>query len=247
MSTDTMLITGASSDLGTDLIRSLMKKPNPPRVLAHFHRSRDRVEELRGTFNGRVVPVQADLSVVSDVAQLIEEVRSESAFPRKIVHFAALAPRLERFPRADLSHFESDLAVQLLAIVRILREFLPAMSESETVTKVVFVLSSYTLGASPKYTSFYTTVKYAQLGFMRALVSDYAGTRVNINAVSPSMVETRFLSNIPAKAIEITASQNPHLRNTRPVEVTNVIEFLLSSASDYLNGVNIPVTGGAAY
>jgi 3-oxoacyl-[acyl-carrier protein] reductase len=61
------------------------------------------------------------------------------------------------------------------------------------------------------------------------------------------MVETRFLSNIPAKAIEITASQNPHLRNTRPMEVTNVIEFLLSSASDYLNGVNIPVTGGAAY
>ena len=247
MSTDTVLITGASSDLGTDLVRSLMKRPNPPRVLAHFYRSRDRVEELRGTFSGSIVPIQADLSVASDVAHLIDQVRLEAPFPTKIVHFAALAPRLERFPGADLSHFESDLAVQLLAIVRILRQFLPAMSESETVTKVVFVLSSYTLGASPKYTSFYTTVKYAQLGFMRALVSDYAGTRVNINAVSPSMVETRFLSNIPAKAVEITASQNPHRRNTKPIEVTNVIEFLLSSASDSLTGVNIPVTGGAAY
>jgi 3-oxoacyl-[acyl-carrier protein] reductase len=247
MSTDTVLITGASSDLGTDLVRSLMKRPNPPRVLAHFYRSRDRVEELRGTFSGSIVPIQADLSVASDVAHLIEQVRLEASFPTKIVHFAALAPRLERFPSADLSHFECDLAVQLLAIVHILRQFLPAMSESETVTKVVFVLSSYTLGASPKYTSFYTTVKYAQLGFMRALVSDYAGTRVNINAVSPSMVETRFLSNIPAKAVEITASQNPHRRNTKPIEVTNVIEFLLSPESDSLNGVNIPVTGGAAY
>ncbi len=233
MSTDTLLITGASSDLGTDLIRSLMKRRNPPRVLAHFHSSRDRVEELRGTFNGLVVPIQADLSVASDVGHLIEQVRLETAFPTQIVHFAALPPRLERFPSADLSHFESDLAVQLLAIVHILSQF--------------FVLSSYTLGASPKYTSFYTTVKYAQLGFMRALVSDYAGTRVNINAVSPSMVETRFLSNIPAKAVEMTASQNPHRRNTKPIEVTNVIEFLLSPASDYLNGVNIPVTGGAAY
>jgi 3-oxoacyl-[acyl-carrier protein] reductase len=242
-----MLITGASSDLGTDLIRSLMKRPNPPRVLAHFHRSRDRVEELRDTFNDLVVPIQADLSVASDVVHLIEQIRIESAFPMKIVHFAALAPRLERFPCADLFHFESDLAVQLLAFVRILREFLPAMSEFETATKVVFVLSSYTLGASPKYTSFYTTVKYAQLGFMRALASDYAGTKVNINAVSPSMVETRFLSNIPAKAIEMTASQNPHRRNTKPMEVTSVIEFLLSSGSDHLNGVNIPVTGGAAY
>ena len=247
MSIDTLLITGASSDLAANLIQSLMKNADPPRVLAHFHRSTDRINKLQSSFANQVHPMQADLSQAAGVEQLITQIRSTCEMPDKIVHFAGLKLRLERFPQADSSGFDSDFAVQFSAIARLLREFLPAMARSRTRSKIVFVLSSVTFGVPPKFMSFYTATKYAQLGLMRALASEFAGASVDINAVSPSMVETRFLENVPPKVIEISASQNPQRRNVTAQEVTGAIEFLLSSRSDHLSGANIPVTGGALY
>jgi len=247
MSTENLLITGASSDIAADLIGGLMKGSKPPRVLAHYNRSQERIEQLRCEYGSSIVPLQADLAVPEDLQRLIATVCSQTEGLHQIVHLAALKLRLERFPQADLASFESDLGVQVGAISRLLREFLPAMARCASRTKLVFVLSSVTLGVPPKFMPFYTVVKYAQLGLMRALAAEYAGTSVDINAVSPSMVETRFLSEVPAKAREISASQSPLRRNLKVGEVTRVIEFLLSPSSDHLSGVNLPVTGGAIY
>jgi 3-oxoacyl-[acyl-carrier protein] reductase len=247
MSTSTLLITGASSDLAAALLRRLSEEQSVSRVIAHFHQSRNRVEALRAVFPGEIFLAQADLSLPQDVDGFIEQIRSQPAVPDKIVHFAGLNLRLERFSQADVPRFQQDLAVQVTAIARILREFLPAMARLETRSRIVFVLSSVTLGTPPKFMPLYTVVKYAQLGLMRALAAEFAGTRISINAVSPSMVETRFLSEIPAKAIEMAAAQSPQHRNVATDEVAAAIQFLLSSRSDDMQGVNLPVTAGAEY
>jgi 3-oxoacyl-[acyl-carrier protein] reductase len=98
-----------------------------------------------------------------------------------------------------------------------------------------------------KFMSAYTVVKYAELGLLRALASDYAGTAVNINGVSPYMVETQFLSEIPEKALQLAAAATPGKRLATAAEIVAAINFLLSSGSDYLYGVNLPVTGGTAF
>jgi 3-oxoacyl-[acyl-carrier protein] reductase len=61
------------------------------------------------------------------------------------------------------------------------------------------------------------------------------------------MVETQFLSEIPEKALQIAAATTPGKRLARPAEIVAAIQFLLSSGSDYLYGVNLPVTGGVVF
>src|SRR5689334_678700 len=161
MSTDSVLITGASSDLAADLVRRLMQGASPPRVIAHFYGNRQKIDQLQAEFKDLVIPIQADLSKMAEVEQLIEQVRSRVEAPRKIVHFAGLKLRLERFSQADLSRFQNDFAVQVDAVLRILREFLPAMARSDVRSKVVLVLSSVTLGIPPKFMSLYTVIKFA--------------------------------------------------------------------------------------
>src|ERR1700682_1822132 len=224
MSAEAILITGASSDLATELICSLMKSSHPPRVLAHFHQGVGRIDELKAKFASLICPLQANLASAPEVEHLVDQVRSEVGFPGKIVCFAGLKLRLERFPEANLVRFASDFSVQVCALIQLLQEFLPAMARSETRTKVVFILSSVTLGVPPKFMSLYTVVKHAQLGLLRALAAEYAGTSVNINAVSPYMVETQFLSEIPEKAKELAAAQSPSRRLVTPHEVVEVIE-----------------------
>ncbi|MDP3083015.1 MAG: SDR family oxidoreductase, partial [Rubrivivax sp.] len=61
---------------------------------------------------------------------------------------------------------------------------------------------------------------------------------------SPSMIETPFLADIPGKIVEINADNHPQKRNGLPTDVAPVLRFLLSPESDFMTGVNVPVTGG---
>jgi 3-oxoacyl-[acyl-carrier protein] reductase len=82
---------------------------------------------------------------------------------------------------------------------------------------------------------------------MRALASEYAGTGVSVNAISPGMVETRFLDNVPDVAKQMAAAANPRGRNATPDDVVGAMMFLLSSKVNYITGIELPVTGGAVY
>ena len=68
--------------------------------------------------------------------------------------------------------------------------------------------------------------------------------KYSFNMISPGMVNTGLLSNLPPKLIELTAEANPMKRIAEPSDVAKIISFLLSDQADYLNGVNIPVNGG---
>jgi 3-oxoacyl-[acyl-carrier protein] reductase len=113
--------------------------------------------------------------------------------------------------------------------------------------RVLFVLSSVVHGVPPKFMSMYTVAKYAQLGLMRSLAAEYASTPVRINAISPSMVETRFLEDIADAAVQMSAAANPQGRNATTADLLGAVEFLLSPASDFVHGIDIPIAAGSVY
>jgi len=125
----------------------------------------------------------------------------------------------------------------------VLKSFLPAMIKAKR-GKIVFMLTSYVNNVPPKYQSIYVTTKYALLGLMKSLASDYADKRIQINAVSPEMIETKFLSDISEHIVEQNAASSPIGRNLNVEDVIPTLEFLLSEGSDCITGENIAITGG---
>ena len=61
--------------------------------------------------------------------------------------------------------------------------------------------------------------------------------------ISPGMVDTELIKNLPPKLIELTAYQNPLKRIASPEDISELVLFLSLLKSDYINGVNIPVNG----
>jgi 3-oxoacyl-[acyl-carrier protein] reductase len=61
------------------------------------------------------------------------------------------------------------------------------------------------------------------------------------------MVETKFLDNINEKLVELSAYNHPLKRNAQVNEITPIIKMLISKESDYINGINIPITGGSTF
>jgi len=242
MGKDVILITGSSSDIGREIIKAVSRKDTA--IIAHYNSSKESL--LRSALPGRIIPVKADFTVLSDVKSLIGFVKKRYGCPDKIIHLPAAPLKQARFKDLSWGDFSADIDIQLRSAVLLLKEFLPPMAERGS-GKVVFILSSCTLGMPPKFISHYNTVKYAMLGLARSLAAEYAGRGMNINAISPSMVETKFLSGIMKKVVELAAENNPMKRNAAVKDVVPLVEFLLSERSAYISGANIPVTGGSVF
>jgi len=246
---DVVLITGASSDIGRELLRQLAAEPGCGAIVAHARSGADKLEALRREIPAlaeRLHVVRADLASESELRELIDTVRLRHGRPTRIVHLAAPRLELRRAAELEWKPLAADLEIQLRSIAAILAAFLPAMAKSARRCKVVFMLSSVTIGAPPKFMAQYTVGKFALLGLMRALAVEYADKPVCFNAVSPSMVDTQFLAGVPGKFVQMAAAAHPAKRNARVEDVVPAIRFLLSPESDYVSGANFPVTAGSA-
>jgi NAD(P)-dependent dehydrogenase (short-subunit alcohol dehydrogenase family) len=61
------------------------------------------------------------------------------------------------------------------------------------------------------------------------------------------MVETRFLEDIADAAVQMSAAANPQGRNATTADLLGAVEFLLSPASDFVHGIDIPIAAGSVY
>lgn len=65
-----------------------------------------------------------------------------------------------------------------------------------------------------------------------------------MNAVLPGVINTPIIKTIPDKVKELFIKNIPLQRIGNPEEVAEVITFLASDKSSYVNGTSIEVTGG---
>ena len=56
-----------------------------------------------------------------------------------------------------------------------------------------------------------------------------------------------ILKKIDQNLVELSSHQNPLKRNADVSDITPMIKMLLSKESDYINGANIPLTGGSNF
>jgi 3-oxoacyl-[acyl-carrier protein] reductase len=241
---DALLIAGASSDIGIALIRRITSRPDAPTILAHCHSGSARLQELAAAPGSKLHLLPADFASETAVQTLADTVLRDFGAPAGVVYLPGLPLRYERFHKLELARFDRDFSVQLRAAIVLLQRLCPAMAKLPS-ARLVFVLSSVTRGVPPKYMSAYSVTKHAQLGLMRALASEYAATPLRVNAVTPSMTDTRYLDERPELARQMAAAANPVGRNAQPDEVAAAIEFLLSKDSGFITGIELPVCGGS--
>lgn len=235
------LILGASSDVGIELIKQIMEQDNNAVVWAHYCSSDERIREIEVINGNEVVPVRADFSNPNDVKNLFLSIQASGKLPTAIVHLSA--PKLEFYKLKDISWDDCirDTQIQVGAVFQLLQLFLPKMVKTENRAKLVFMLSENTINNPAKFSTKYTMSKYMLLGLMKSLAVEYEGKSIDINALSPSMIDTKFLSNIDRRMLEMCGATEHMLK---PKDVALWLWKLVSEYSDGMSGENILLTGG---
>lgn len=229
----TLLITGATSSFGQELI---LRLPSDAKI---FAQSRD---NLPSKFDGdsRITSIISDFSKSDFLTDFKSRVDFETV--DEVVHFAAADLRLKRFIETTADQLLFDYKINFISIVALLTKVLSTLKSNPRQIKVVIMVSDM-VRIPKKGEISYMTSKFALLGLVNSLLSEFSGNELRINAISPSFVDTRFV-NIPEFLKKDISNKHPMKRFCTPAEVVDSTEFLLSSQSSFINGQNFFINGG---
>lgn len=236
-----ILITGASSDLGMAYITENAEKYS--KIIAHYHHENERFVELCETYKDRIVPIQSDFSHKEDVQKYIVRIKEQNLIPTHILHLVSPATRSVKFHKSRMEDYELMMQVSVYSIVEILKAFLPDM-QKQKFGRILLMLSAYVQIPDPKFAAPYVTAKYALLGLMKDVAAEYASKGITVNGISPQMIETKFLKDIPELIVEQQRAAGPMQRLLQKEDILPMMKLLLSEEAAAITGENIGITGG---
>ncbi len=122
---------------------------------------------------------------------------------------------------------------------------------------LLFTASTSGLQGSP-FSPVYNVAKFGVVGLVKGLAKRYGQENIRVNAVCPGPTDTPMLrvfvarpdsqmppDETPESLVVKRGGQNPMRRVARPEEIANAALFLLSDEASFVNGVALPVDGGA--
>jgi|TARA_B100001093_G_C26680267_1_gene950101 NAD(P)-dependent dehydrogenase (short-subunit alcohol dehydrogenase family) len=111
----------------------------------------------------------------------------------------------------------------------------------------IIVISSAGVIRSAKAVSGYAASKMALEGFVRSAALEFSKNGVRVNVISPGVVLTEmtkeFMASIGEEATSQMLDSHP-LGVGSPQDVSNLINFLISTNSKWITGQNIVIDGG---
>jgi 2-deoxy-D-gluconate 3-dehydrogenase len=243
----TALVTGCRRGIGQAAAIALAQAgADIVGVSASLDTSPDSRDEIATAITGLgrgFVPFRCDLADRAAVRTLAFEVAS--AVPRLDI-LVLNAGTIER--RAAVDHddelWDRVLEVNLTAQFVLARELGRRMVDQGR-GKIVFVASLLSFQGGVTVPG-YAASKGGIAQLTKALANEWAPHGVNVNAVAPGYIAT---DNTEALRADVTRSRQileriPAGRWGTPEDVAGAFVFLASPASDYVNGIVLPVDGG---
>jgi len=253
------LVTGSTRGIGEAIARTLAAEGVSIVIQGRDEAEAQRIlADIRRT-GGQAAMSIADLTQRGAARRIAEQSIDAFGGIDILVNNAGSFPR-ERWFGTPFSFRSPVFRINVEAAVRLIQLLAPGMKERGW-GRIICVGSI--LAARPGKTFFtYSASKASIANLSLSLANELAGTGVTSNTISPGAILTRRMKGIVIGTAHAQGWQknwaemekdcismiapNPSGRFGRPEEVADVVAFLASPRSDYINGADIRVDGGAS-
>ncbi len=229
---ETILVTGASGNIGKGIARRLAAAG--ARIVVHYHRDAASAQALATELHGDE-PLQADLADAAAVEAMLE-----AAQPTMVVNNAATQP-VEALQDTDLEAWRAVLAANLDGAFLVTQ--CAARVWGTTGGAIVNIASVEGTDPAAGH-AHYATSKAGLLMFTRAAALEYGPRGIRINAVSPGLIDRDGLADDWPDGVARWLARAPLGCLGTPQDVADAVLFLLSPAARWISGTNLVVDGG---
>lgn len=235
-----ILLTGANGAVGKVICHKLVKQGFN---VVGWGRNKDRLNALQTelgeeAFSYDIIDLQDKVSIDDKLKKLKNRVKIDG-----IVHAAAAPINFVSVDdSANMNELNYHWQIDVLSFLQIVQSLLPTMENGGS---IVAILSQAVFDQPPKKLSAYVAAKSACLALIKSFATEWGHKGIRSNAVSPNIMNTPYSAGMPFRSKQVEEAINPLRRLCQPEDVAEIVVFLLSPQSSYINGANIPVTGGS--
>ena len=238
------LVTGASRGLGETIAKLLSL--HGCRVAVNYYKSQSHAERVVREIEaagGQAFAVQANVADEEQTRQMVSTITGRWGRIDVLVNNAIDDAKPVEFAKLAWSDIEKTFDVTIRGAFNCCKAVIPSMLRSGG-GKIVNIGTLATDNPAPNQLK-YVVAKSALVGLTRSLAVDYAAANVQINIVSPGVVETDLIGHIPEAYRTRIAQDTPMKRNATPMDVAQTVVYLASRQSGFTTGQKLMVTGGA--
>jgi 3-oxoacyl-[acyl-carrier protein] reductase len=233
-----VLITGASGGIGQAAAIVLASKGY--HLYLHYNQNAVAMtalmEKLK-VFGGEYIPIQADLAVRDGYKRVCSQVFSLDA----IIHCGGNS-HYGLFIDLKQEDVESLMNLHVYSPLMMTKELLPKFAHKKSGNIVVITSIWGQTGAACEVA--YSTVKGAQIAFVKSLSKELALSGIRVNGIAPGAVQTPMMKEFTDEDIAAIEDDIPMGRLGLPDEIAKGAAFLLSDDASYITGQILAINGG---
>lgn len=237
------LITGGGSGLGYGIAKVFIDAGAKVIIVGQ---NLEKLKNARHSLGESCAYFQMDITRQSEVPEMIEQIEAKYGAIDILVNNAGKHLKKPVAETSDEDYLDI-LKVHLLASFTLTREVGKRMMKRNGGS--IILISSMSAIMSMDRVVAYSTAKTALLGLMRGVMAEFAPYNIRVNAIAPGWIETSMLH----VAIDSDLQRKQKIINRIPVhdfgqpeDIGYAALYLSSQAGKYVNGVLLPVDGGAA-
>jgi len=246
------LVTGSGAGNGEAIAKKLAEMGARVAVNDIDEKKAESVGKDIQSSGGEVLVTVGDATKQEDVKEVAEKANQEFGKVDILVNNVGLFEAI-KFTEMKMDDWKRYMALNLDSMYMYTYEILPGMLERGH-GRIVNISSDAGKSGYSELVA-YSAAKHGVVGFTRGLAKEVAGDGINVNAVCPGYIETdmhwAFLDQW-AKATGKTSEEIeeeaiagiPLGKFGQPEYVAEVVGFLVSSATEWMTGQAINISGG---
>ncbi|KAM8721566.1 hypothetical protein ACLKA7_007448 [Drosophila subpalustris] len=235
-------VTGAGSGIGRATCRILAR--DGAKVIAADRNLAAAQETAKQIGAERAAALEVDVSSVQSVQSAVTAALAQfQQAPSIVVNSAGITRDgyLLKMPERD---YDDVYSVNLKGTFLVTQQFAKAMIEQQLAHCSIVNLSSIVARMNNVGQANYAATKAGVISFTEVASKEFGKFGIRVNCILPGYIDTPMVAVVPDKIKEQVVQKCPLGRLGQPDEIAEVIAFLASQKSAYVNGAAIEVTGG---
>ena len=238
------LITGASRGIGAAIALGFAEAGARVVLASRKQADLEDVAERIGAAGGEALAMAAHTGDTAAIQAVVDKATSTYGGIDIVVNNAATNPHFGPILTAEESHWDKILDVNVKGYFRLVKACVESMKRRGG-GKVINMAS--VAGLEPQaMMGVYSVSKAAVLMLTKVLAAELAPLNIQVNAIAPGFVKTKFSSILwqTPQINDAILKRIPQKRMAEPEEIAGLAIYLASPASSFVTGATFSIDGG---